>query len=467
MALIEKYNWFVGKSKIDHKKHQQDGIMWCVENETCPAPLYGVKGGFIADEMGLGKTILMIGTFIVHFMPNTLIVVPTMLMNQWAKEILRTTGHHAMVYYGSKYKKGVTLAQLKAAPIVITTYNTLVPTKHTPRCMLLDMEWSRVVFDEAHHLRNKNSRSAICRELKTEIRWLVSGTPIQNKLRDFYNLCNVLGLPASAYTNINERLIIARHFILKRTKAEAGIVLPPVIQDNEQIAWASHNERKLSENIHNALQTASYKLPLFTQARKSCILPKMLQDSYQAMIQDRTITNNTIYVDALKYSSKMDHVIRIILGQAGNGAGKLVFCHFREEIDVVIRRLKEGGMSNVVAFDGRDTKRTRAMKLSQKYDALVLQIQTGCEGLNLQEYYSEIYFISPHWNPAVEDQAIARCHRIGQIKPVFVFRFQMCDFLRGDTDDDDVRKEDLSTLDKYITSVQEKKREIVFDVLPY
>jgi SNF2 family DNA or RNA helicase len=469
-SWLQRYNWFLGKSRIDHKQHQQDGIMWCVENETRTEPLYGVRGGFIADEMGLGKTILMIGTFIVHFMPNTLIVVPTMLMNQWAKEIFRTTGHNALIYYGSKHKKGITLEQLKLAPIVITTYNTLVPTKQMPKCMLLDMDWSRVVFDEAHHLRNKNIRSASCRALKTGVSWLVSGTPIQNKKSDFYNLCAMLGLPASVYTDIDERLNIMRHFILRRTKAEAGIILPSVTQDKAIIAWATYNERKLSEDIHSALHSASYKLPLFTQARKACILPELLLDSYPSMIQSRTITNNFIYTDALKYSSKMDHVISVIMERADNGSGKLVFCHFRDEIDVIIRRLKERGMSNVVAFDGRDTKRSRAMKLSQKYDALILQIQTGCEGLNLQEHYSEIYFISPHWNPAVEDQAVARCHRIGQIKPVFVFRFQMCDFLKEQQleqiENEDVEMNDLSSMDEYITSVQERKRELVLDILP-
>ena len=74
---------------------------------------------------------------------------------------------------------------------------------------------------------------------------------------------------------------------------------------------------------------------------------------------------------------------------------------------------------------------------------------TGCEGLNLQEY-SEIYFVSPHWNPAVEDQAVARCHRIGQTEPVKVFRFKM-DYL--DEENDDI------CIEQYAEEVLEKKRE--------
>jgi len=88
-----------------------------------------------------------------------------------------------------------------------------------------------------------------------------------------------------------------------------------------------------------------------------------------------------------------------------------------------------------------------------------LQIQTGCEGLNLQADYSEIYFVSPHWNPSVEDQAIARCHRIGQTKPVFVFRFVMDGFDNPPVDDIVPRKG--VSIDDYVTFVQEKKREFI------
>ena len=94
--------------------------------------------------------------------------------------------------------------------------------------------------------------------------------------------------------------------------------------------------------------------------------------------------------------------------------------------------------------------------LHDKNDALILQIQTGCEGLNLQENYSEIYFISPHWNPAIEDQAVARCHRIGQTKPVYVERFEMSPFISGEGDN----QLPTRTVDNYVGAVQAGKRAI-------
>ena len=155
-----------------------------------------------------------------------------------------------------------------------------------------------------------------------------------------------------------------------------------------------------------------------------------------------------VYLDALEYTSKLDAVVKMMLGRKDNGKGKIVFCHYIDEID----------MSKVVTYDGRNSG--PSSKLSESADAIVLQIQTGCEGLNLQKFFSEIYFVSPHWNPAVEDQAIARCHRIGQVSEVNVFRFEMDGFDRG-ADQDFIP----ITLDKYVSKVQGGKRDIALSLL--
>jgi hypothetical protein len=114
----------------------------------------------------------------------------------------------------------------------------------------------------------------------------------------------------------------------------------------------------------------------------------------------------------------------------------------------------------VAKFDGRTPFSKRQEILTQPNDVLILQIQTGCEGLNLQQNYSEIYFVSPHWNPAVEDQAIARCHRIGQLKPVFVHRFEMSRF-----DNDDNQLIDTMTIDSYTSFKQDVKRDVARETL--
>jgi SNF2 family DNA or RNA helicase len=179
------------------------------------------------------------------------------------------------------------------------------------------------------------------------------------------------------------------------------------------------------------------------KAKQSCIFPKLILKKLDRL---------TPYKEVLNCSSKLDSVIETILQNKDNGNGKLIFCQFREEIDEIAKRLRDGDMKNIVTMDGRTTNFKRKQILENKNDAIILQIQTGCEGLNLQEHYSEVYFVSPHWNPAVEDQAIARCHRIGQLKPVVVNRFEMSTF--GIPDRDTV------TIDKYVNVVQENKRNI-------
>jgi superfamily II DNA or RNA helicase len=127
------------------------------------------------------------------------------------------------------------------------------------------------------------------------------------------------------------------------------------------------------------------------------------------------------------YSSKISKVVRTILSRKDNGKRKIVFCHFRGEIDYIQARITTAFPSLVVRYlDGRTSESERRVILAPDaaINVLILQIQTCCEGLNLQQF-SEVYFVSPDWNPAVEDQAIARCHRFGQTEPVSVFRFIM------------------------------------------
>ena len=120
---MERYSYLLLKSKFQFKQYQYDGVKWCLNNEINPK---SVKGGFIADEMGLGKTIMMIGVMVVNYLQHTLIVVPPVLIHQWFKEIFKTTGHKAMLYYGENKKKYLQ-EDINKAHIVLTTYNMLLP----------------------------------------------------------------------------------------------------------------------------------------------------------------------------------------------------------------------------------------------------------------------------------------------------------------------------------------------------
>jgi len=466
---MSRFSSLIKRSGLECKVYQEEGVNWCVDNEK------RCKGGFIADEMGLGKTIMMIGVMYSNFMRNSLIIVPPILLEQWYLQIYRLTGHKSLIYHG-KMKKSITVEELKSAPIVISTYNGLVPLSKTDISLLHQVAWSRLIFDEAHHLRNKNTRIYKCaRALKSNVRWLVSGTPVQNNKKDFYALCCMLRLQPNYYMESSNLRDLAHNYILKRTKKQVGINIASLHTTNEIVVWKSQKEKELSEEIHSCVSFSrvnagnraksslvmafgeSGALPLLLRAKQSCVYPKLMMRKLDELVEKGQIRDSSLYQEGLSSSSKLDAVVTSIVDRKGNGCGKLVFCHFREEMDEIAERLQKHNMT-VSLLDGRTSGSKRSEILGNAYDVLILQIQTGCEGLNLQENYSDIYFISPHWNPAVEDQAIARCHRIGQRKEVCVHRFQMESF--GVEDNVPTR-----TIDKYVDDVQEVKRIIASEII--
>jgi SNF2 family DNA or RNA helicase len=478
---LVRFDKYLDRTKMDHKQYQRDGVRWILNNEIRDDPVCNIRGGFIADEMGLGKTIMMIGTFVCNFLKRTLIVLPPVLIDQWYIQIYRTTGHKALIYHGDD-KKQITIEELGRASIVITTYGAITLTKKQIKddvvTMLHRVAWSRIVFDEAHHLRNSaTTRYISAKLLNAKIRWLVSGTPVQNSKKDFYSLCSMIRLPASFYTETENLRTLARAFILKRSKRQAGIEMTNVVVDKNIVNWSNNKEMELSEEIHSALAFSrvstkksnklivnTFKnagtLALMLRARQTCIYPKLMSNKLIKLASTGLLGDYSTYTEAFNCSSKLDYAVNKILERKGNGCGKLIFCHFREEIDEIATRLRAGGMDKVATFDGRTSSGKRFDVLNDKNEALILQIQTGCEGLNLQENYSEIYFISPHWNPAIEDQAIARCHRIGQTKPVYVERFEMCSFAPDEEEHVDTR-----TVDNYVGAVQEVKRIIANEII--
>jgi DNA repair protein RAD16 len=486
---IENFNKLLEKSGYNLKQYQYDGTEWCVNKETGTG-----KGGIYADEMGLGKTFTMIATMFLNFKRRTLIVLPPVLIEQWAQEIYKCTGHNPLIFHGQK-KNDISTEELERAPIVITTYSMMVPKrKMAPigETRIHKIKWSRIIFDEAHHLRNSNTRRfKCCFALRAQIKWLVTGTPIQNRRNDLYSLCKIIGLTQEFYTNPDNLEIIKNQYMLRRTKEQVGILLPPVINFLETVQWQNANEKMISEEIHSLLpnqtnvstnnisgqladsMNSKGQLLAILKARQSCILPALIKPSFNEVynevdtddesdddnesdddeleLDDETLLK---YNEGASYSSKLDAVIDRILARKDNGNGKIIFCHFKDEIDFIAQRLRQGGLQKVITYDGRNSK-SGVKTLSDAADAIVIQIQTGCEGLNLQKHFSEIYFVSPHWNPSVEDQAVARCHRIGQLKPTNVFKFEMSGF---DKDENQDEEHQPKTMENYVNKVQNDKR---------
>ena len=479
-TTIEKFAQLLEKSGYNLKQYQYEGTEWCVNKES-----EGI-GGIYADEMGLGKTFTMIATIFINFKRRTLIVLPPVLIEQWAQEIFKCTGHSPLIFHGPQ-KNEISPEQLEQAPIVLTTYSMLAPRHRCDpigKTQLHKIRWSRVIFDEAHHLRNiKTCRFKSCDAIVAQIRWLVTGTPIQNRRSDLFSLCKIVGLKYSFYTDPDNLEIIKTKYMLRRTKEQVGIMLPPVINSLETVQWKNINEKMLSEEIHSLLpnqtnvstnnisghlanrMNSKGQLLAILKARQSCILPALIKGEIKKMETNEDTDDEldeldelddelNSYNDGASYSSKLDAVIDRILERKDNGNGKIIFCHFKDEIDFIAQKLRQGGLKKVITYDGRNSK-GGVKTLSDAADAIVIQIQTGCEGLNLQKNFSEIYFVSPHWNPSVEDQAVARCYRIGQTKPTNVFKFEMSGF---DKDEEQDEEHQPKTLESYVNKVQNDKR---------
>ena len=151
---------------------------------------------------------------------------------------------------------------------------------------------------------------------------------------------------------------------------------------------------------------------------------------------------------AIKTHTKIRKIIEKITEEKKSGNRVLVFCHYVQEMNMLKTILTEKEVE-VEMLNGKTTTKQRRIIPKLSPDVLIVQVQSCCEGLNLQQF-STVIFTSPHWNPAVEDQAIARAHRIGQEKPVKVFRY-ICSGL-GKT---------AVTLDQYCMAIQDAKRELM------
>ena len=556
---IERFDEYITKSGLEPKKYQREGVEFCLRRESVAAGGGSITGGIIADEMGLGKTMVMMGLILANLAAfrRTLIVMPVALVAQWVAQIKRTiidTGVKSdltvFVFHGASAKRSVVLesrgggggggggdstpvwchrppknAATRAIDIVITTYGCVameepaavsstpkkavaVSSTKSPVLSLLTFRADRVIFDEAHHLRNKSSRVfkgamkvvGVAGATRRPSVWIVTGTPIQNKISDLKSLCYILGFRMCDLMSEEKRRQIRDEYVLRRTKVSVGMVAgvddassastdltcAPRLQSLEHyksnVPWSSENECDLSHQIHRKARDTTdraERLKLYTRMRQMCVWPSLLTRAGDANDDaGGDDARHGLSLDefqiAVSKQSKMDRVVETMMAETGAGTGRksIVFCHFRREMtqlrDMLLRCGTGAGAvaGDVSIIDGSVTAKERGRILVAEPTVLILQIRTCSEGLNLQSY-SDVYFVSPHWNPCVEDQAIARCYRMGQTSQVRVFRFYMSDFVaeRSGAVDTGVagevvagEAECISTLDHKCEEIQERKR---------
>lgn len=491
------------KYNLDIKQHQLDGFKWVMNRETSQDnDFFGAPGGFICDEMGLGKTILMIGAIVLNNKQHTLVVLPKCLLDQWLNAIVKFTAledRDVLVYHGA-VGRIKTAEEITKYRVVITTYGMISTRKPTVKCpnyrsKLWNQQWDRIIYDESHHLRNAQTglfRGAYY--LSAPIKWMVTGTPINNRRQDFYSQMTLQGSVDNLSSSLATIRKVVNAIVLRRTKTQVGVKMPKLTEQTIEVEWESPEEELFVRNIHSLMAFAPVTpqnvnmiirnlgalyqspLPLFMLMRQACVKPIMAYNGLSRRALGRDFDMDDF--QAPTTSSKINAVVNKVVANRATHKSKLIFCLFRNEMAHIETVLKRQGF-NPAVINGSTTKKQRRFALQaglkanewEEYvpalygcedvcnhinsflapNVLIAQIQTSCEGLNLQ-HFAEVYFTTPHWNPAVESQAIARCHRIGQKNEVDVYRFV--------TAFEDAQDETSMSLDQYCIRVQEVKKTI-------
>lgn len=380
--------------------HQIEGVKWLVEQEK------NGTGGILADDMGLGKTIQMISLLLALPKKTTLVVVPANLIKQWSKAIKSLCPDFPLIIHwcDSRINKS-SLRKIEEAKssIVLTSYG-LVSNKE-----IQNHQFDRIICDEAHIFRNHKTK--IFQNLSQIIapkKWILTGTPIQNKIRDLISLFSFIGIYCSNKSQVEK--LIEKH-VLRRTKKELALELPDI---ERKIALINPTpiEKKLYERIESGSIALDFEIEKILRQRQASI-----STTYSAISLEESMG-----IDFSKYigkNSKLNFIAKDIPKQIDLGKKIIVFSHFKYETEYLSKKLAEKAIDFGVISGSVTINERNKIIANKDLNVLLIQIVAGGTGLNLQDY-NFVYFTSPHFNPAIEEQAVCRVYRIGQKQNVTI-----------------------------------------------
>lgn len=393
--------------------YQRTGVEWMIQRELAD----GIKGGFLCDEMGLGKTIEIIATMLGNHKRRTLIVAPKSVLSQWRDEIKRFSGQtlYARIWDGPTRTEDAEV--LGGYDVVITSYSLLRKAS-----VLHRIQWGRVVFDEAHEIRNPKAKTHLAAYgLRAQVKWLVSGTPVFNSIRDFAALAHLLGISKAIVQGYTQET--CDKYVLRRTKEDVRIALVPCDFENIELEM-NPEEKELykfvfessKDTIRGVMRQqtqgmAMIMIECLLRTRQVMIWPQLYYDGF-------AIKNEAEAEVFMGRSKKHDTLIEMINTHPNERS--LIFCQFKGEMDQIQQRLDGLPVFRIDGSVSKDAREVRIQSFRKTNGAIfIIQIKAGGVGLNLQEA-TRVYITSPSWNPATEMQAIARAHRTGQVNKVIV-----------------------------------------------
>lgn len=430
MVLLEQITDHFATRGLTLHPWQIAGLQWMISREADHLTDDG-GGGILADEPGLGKTYTSLGLLVddvirgIH--SRTLVVVPTSVLHQWVAAGNSLLGDGSVeLYYGNNRELSCN------SRLVVTSYGILQRDDE-----LLDISWDRVILDEIHYIKNYRGKTAQkARKLFGNHRWGLTGTPFQNTSEELASLFRfVCGIRSGAqHVRVNHELdLLVRERLLRRTKDEVLDMVQLTIETTE-VDFRTEEERTIYQTLVRNV-ASEYRKLLGTPGNHSLetfeLLLRLRQCSqHPELVLRGLMKKNGESGDSLcsfrGASSKMLGLFHLLSEHPTEPS--LVFSPFRQELEMLERELRDRGYQ-VYRLDGSCNGFRRERMLCDmrtwlatgmaKPMVMLLQSRAGGVGLNLQEF-SRVYLMTPDWNPSNDLQAIARSHRLGQKRPVYV-----------------------------------------------
>lgn len=445
--------------KAGLRPYQQSGFYWLQALDEMG------WGGCLADDMGLGKTLQAISflQFLKEKYPGStqLVVCPTSLIFNWENEIrkfcptLKFYTHYGM-------QREFTETHFNDFDVILTTYGVA----RNDIKELTNFLWLYIILDESQAIKNPDAQlTRAIQQLRSVNRVILSGTPVQNNTFDLFGQFNFLNpgllgsreffnrefatpidkLGSAEKTRQLKKLI--NPFTLRRTKEQVAKDLP---DKTTTVLWCTMDteQRKLYNQYRDG-----YRNKLLRKIDEEGIA-KSGMDVLEGLLRLRQICDHPALVlkseDALKGSVKLEELIREVHENAGNHK-VLIFSQFTEMLQLIKQQFEEEGISHCY-LDGSTSMPKRKEEVTrfqedESVKAFLISLKAGGVGLNLT-VADYVYLVDPWWNPAAEQQAIDRAHRIGQTRKVFAYKMICKD-----------------TVEEKILRLQERKQKLADDLI--
>ncbi|MBL8914283.1 MAG: DEAD/DEAH box helicase [Archangium sp.] len=415
------------------RPYQQHGVDWLAFLKSAGL------GGVLADDMGLGKTLQTICAL----EKGTLVVCPTSVLPNWKAELARFRPALSVnAYHGASRSLG-------DADVTLTTYAILRLDIEA----LATKQWRVVVLDEAQNIKNPDSQATrAAYRLKGDFKVAVTGTPLENRLDELWSLMHftnpgLLGGRSEFRDGLGERIESGSQeatatlrkkiapFVLRRLKRDVAPELPP---RTEAVRFVTLEEKERA--VYDAVFMATRKevQSLFESGGS-------VMKALEALLRLRQAACHPALVPGQQAggtSSKVTALVESLTTAASDGHRALVFSQWTSMLDLIEPELKKAGLT-FSRLDGSTQNRGELVTQFQSADGptvMLMSLKAGGVGLTLTAA-DHVFLVDPWWNPAAEAQAADRTHRIGQEKPVFVYRLVA-----------------QGTVEERILALQEKKR---------